>query len=202
MGITSPLPKRWTTASRGSIGLRLGATGAVVWLVRKATLRETVARLTFMEIKNAQGDIIFECDGDFRKVDFDDVDLSGAVLENANLEGVIWCGTNLSRANLKSADFYWAVLFTSNLSYANLEEAEFQGADLKEVNFQGANLIKANFGRDNLGGSTQLQGANLSHAQTKGANFVGAEYDTHTVFPELFDPEKEGMSFRPLSVSQ
>ena len=79
-----------------------------------------------MEIRNSQGQIIFECEDDFRKVNFDDVDLSGAVLENANLEGVVWCGTNLSRANLKAADLYWAVLFTSNLSYADLEEASFR----------------------------------------------------------------------------
>jgi uncharacterized protein YjbI with pentapeptide repeats len=152
----------------------------------------------FMEIKNSQGEIIFQCDGDFRKADLDDIDLSGAMLENANLEGVVWCGTNLSRANLKAADFYWAILFTSNFSYADLQEAQFRGADLKEVNFQGANLMKANFGRDNLGGSTQLQGANLSQAQTRDAIFEGAEYDTRTVFPELFDPTKEGMCFRPV----
>lgn len=155
--------------------------------------------LSFMEIKNAQGQIIFECDDDFRKADLDDVDLSGAMLENAKLEGVVWCGTNLSSAHLKAANFYWAILFTSNLSYADLQEVDFRGADLKEVNFQGANLMKANFGRDNLDGSTQLQGANLSQAQTQGAIFKGAEYDTRTVFPELFDPEKEGMCLRPLA---
>lgn len=87
----------------------------------------------------------------------------------------------------------------SNLSYADLEEAQFCGADLKEVNFQGANLMKANFGRDNLGGATQLQGANLSRAQTRGAIFEGAEYDTRTVFPGLFDPKEEGMCLRPLT---
>jgi hypothetical protein len=31
------------------------------------------------------------------------------------------------------------------------------------------------------------------------AIFEGAEYDTDTVFPELFDPKKEGMCFRPLA---
>ena len=67
------------------------------------------------------------------------------------------------------------------------------------MNFQGANLMKANFGRDNLGGSTQRQGANLSQAQTLGAIFDGAEYDSRTVFPELFDPKKEGMCLRPLA---
>ena len=162
-----------------------------------ALQRRGLEGLSFMEIKNSQGQIIFECDEDSSEVDFDDLDLSGAMLENADLVGVVWCGTNLSRANLKAADFYWAILFTSNLSYADLQEAKFQGADLKEVNFQGANLMKANFGRDNLGGSTQLQGANLSEAQTEGAIFEGAEYDTHTVFPESFDPQKEGMCFRP-----
>lgn len=151
-----------------------------------------------MEIRNAQNEIIFECKEDFRKVNFDDLDLSGAVLERANLEDVVWCGTKLKHANLKGADFYWAILFTSDLSYADLEEAQFRGADLKEVNFQGANLRKVNFGRDNLGGSTQLQGANLDQADTTDANFVGAEYDDRTLFPSFFDPNKHGMVFRPI----
>jgi uncharacterized protein YjbI with pentapeptide repeats len=43
-----------------------------------------------MEIRNAQGELIFQTDDDLRKANLDDVDLSGAMLENANLEGVVW----------------------------------------------------------------------------------------------------------------
>jgi len=57
-------------------------------------------------------------------------------------------------------------------------------------------LRNANFGRDNLGGSTQLQGANLTGADVLGANFDGAEYDERTQFPRSFDAQKHGMLLR------
>ena len=39
-----------------------------------------------MEIKNSQGQIIFQCDGNFRKANLDDIDLSGAMLEDVILK--------------------------------------------------------------------------------------------------------------------
>jgi uncharacterized protein YjbI with pentapeptide repeats len=54
-------------------------------------------------------------------------------------------------------------------------------------------LRDADLGRDNLGGSTQLQGANLTGAELRGANLEGAEYDEHTIFPPGFHAEKKNM---------
>lgn len=47
-----------------------------------------------------------------------------------------------------------------------------------------------------LGGSTQLQGANLVGTNLQGAKLEGAEYDTNTIFPEGFDPAKNGPTFQ------
>ena len=66
------------------------------------------------------------------------VDLSGANLENANLEGVELQGANLQATNLSG----------TNLTHANLQGANLQGANLSYsrlglANFQQANLSNA-----------------------------------------------------------
>ncbi|MBK8465754.1 MAG: pentapeptide repeat-containing protein [Chloracidobacterium sp.] len=145
------------------------------------------------EIRNTKGEIIFESDEPLDRAYLEDRDLSDAMFENANLEGICWMGTVLRNANLKNADLYWASLFTSDLSGANLEMANLQGADLKEVNLRGANLRSANLGLDNLGGSTQLEAADLRDVTN--ANFNGARYDSRTKFPDNFDPQNHNMVF-------
>jgi len=60
-------------------------------------------------------------------------------------------------------------------------------------------LRNANLGRDNLDGSTQLQGANLVGTNLQGTKLEGAEYDTNTVFPDGFDPVKNGLLFKEKS---
>jgi Pentapeptide repeats (8 copies) len=53
-------------------------------------------------------------------------------------------------------------------------------------------------GRDNLGGSTQLQGADLTGAIWNGAILKGAEFDNNTKFPNGFFPFSHGMVEKPI----
>lgn len=74
---------------------------------------------------------------------------SGAVLDGANLSGIIewgFPGINLSEANLQNA----------NLAGALLPHANFVNADVTGARFDGANLANANF--------FQAIGLNLNHA--------------------------------------
>ncbi|MFL6215168.1 MAG: pentapeptide repeat-containing protein [Blastocatellia bacterium] len=91
-----------------------------------------------MEIRDAQGHLLFTYDGDLIKANLDGVDLTGAILEKANLEGVAWCGTNLQQASLREANLYMAILFTSNLSRADL-----QGANLSGRRFEGGQSLRS-----------------------------------------------------------
>ena len=95
--------------------------------------------------------------------------------------------------NFENADLYWGSFVTAHLDGANFENANLQGAILKEASCVGTNFQGANLGRDNLGGSSQLQGADLTAAILKGAKLEGAEYDGKTLFPCGFDPKSHGM---------
>ena len=96
------------------------------------------------QIKNLQGEIIFEAEGDSLKAV---VEL--AVKQGANLEGA-----NLKGANLRWANLEWANLEDANLEGTNLYGANLKGADLKGTNLEGANLRLTN-----------LEGARLPHFQ-------------------------------------
>ena len=82
------------------------------------------------------------------------LDLSGANLREADLEG-----TNLSGANLHATDLY----------EADLRKANLKGADLYEADLTGADLYKADLTRANL------RGADLYEADLTATNLRGAE---------------------------
>ncbi len=118
--------------------------------------------------------------------------------DKTQFEGVCWEGVDLFGAQLGGATFkdavlYWGCFVTANLDGANFENANLQGTILIEASCVGTNFQGANLGRDNLGGSSQLQGADLTAAILKGAQLEGAEYDEKTLFPEGFDPRSHGM---------
>jgi hypothetical protein len=91
-----------------------------------------------------------------------DINLIGAILYEANLEGADLSGVILTGAYLYGADLYAA-----NLTGANLIDAILERANLID-----ANLIDAN-----------LKGANLS-----GAYLEGIKYNDKTVWPDGFTP--------------
>ena len=113
--------------------------------------------------------------------------------EGAGLECTFLYGAQLTGMNFKDAEIYWASLFMANLDEANFENAGLQGANLIQASCVRTNFRNANLGRDNLGGSTQLQGANLTGAILNKANLEGAEYDENTLFPKGFHPTSHGM---------
>ena len=110
-----------------------------------------------------------------------DVDLSGALLNGANLRYVNLHGANLSYANLNEADLTEANLCYANLHYADLRYAylsyvDLRYADLCEANLSGANLREAN-----------LSGADLSKAH--GILRVGPSVDGYEFFSVVRDDQ-------------
>ncbi|NEP80633.1 MAG: hypothetical protein F6K17_22420 [Okeania sp. SIO3C4] len=89
-----------------------------------------------------------------------DINLSGANLENAFIEGHIG-NTNLSGANLKKASLRHIYFIGTNLSYANLSGANLICADFTNSDLTGANLSGANLDETKFIGS-DLTNANLT----------------------------------------
>jgi uncharacterized protein YjbI with pentapeptide repeats len=128
----------------------------------------------------------------WRRLNSDGVpDLSGAVLDGAdlseaNLYGATLFGASLYRAYLRGADLATADLEGANLDSANLLTANlvrthltlanFRGANLAHVTLSGANLFGANLGAADLSGA-DLDAANLAHANLGGADLSGAFLD-------------------------
>ena len=64
-------------------------------------------------------------------------DLSGALLNDANLERADMTGANLIFANMVGANLKAAVLVRADLSNANLSGAQLAGADFTDANVYG-----------------------------------------------------------------
>ena len=126
----------------------------------------------FVSVVRAQG----------RGADLRGADLWGADLRDADLGGANLCGANLGDADLWGADLRDADLRDANLGGANLWDADLGGADLWGANLRDANLRDAN-----------LWGANLRDADLGGANLWGAKANSHTVWPDGFDPKAAGV---------
>ena len=75
----------------------------------------------------------------------EDVNLEGAILENA-----ILVGANLKYANLEGANLKGAILVSANLEGADLKGANLEDADLEYATFMGVNLKGANLKDANL----------------------------------------------------
>ena len=131
-----------------------------------------------MQIKNKDGEIIFESEDRKDESGCIKVNLSGAELKYACLDGANLAGADIRNAKL---DYVW--LDSANLSYADLEEsslamgnmgsANFFRANLKNADLYGSFLNMANFQEANLEG-VNLQGSNLAQANLRGANLTNA----------------------------
>ena len=88
-----------------------------------------------MQIKNIQGEVIFEAKASSIK----------ELLEIAVKQGANLVGANLRGANLVGANLIGANLVGAYLRGANLEGAYLRGAYLEGANLVGANLVGANF---------------------------------------------------------
>lgn len=171
--------------------------------LRDANLRE--ADLLGADLSRAQYNTNTQWPGDFDYItsgaigplaDLHGIDLSAAYLGSADLHGA-----DLRKADLRSAGLIEADLSRTDLSGANLRQA-----DLVKVNLSGASLTDANIS------DTELRSANLSDADLSGADLsearlyetnllgadlneailTGAKYDSLTIWPDGFNPEKAG----------
>ena len=114
----------------------------------------------------------------FQKANLWHVNLAGAHLEEAILQGtyalnIDMRGTNLWYAQLQGVNLRWAKLQGANLQRSrlqgvNLQWAKLQGADLQSAHLQGANLQWA-----------ELQGANLRQASLWLSMWSKAKIDTN-----------------------
>jgi uncharacterized protein YjbI with pentapeptide repeats len=108
-------------------------------------------------------------------LDLSDMNLSGFVLENANLSRANLRGVNLSNLRFISVNFQGA-----DLSSARIEEAHFPSGTFAGANVTGANLKGA------VLNSTNFRDANLSNADFTGATLVSADLAGATVTGAVF----------------
>lgn len=130
-------------------------------------------------IRDHNGEVIFTTDTHH----YDDACLRNANLSGQMLMGLIAMHADFGDADLRDANLYWASLSFSNFQNADLRGAKLNGASLSEADFRYAKLQGADLGKDNLGGSTDIEKT----------LFDCAEYDRFTILPESFDPDAAGM---------
>ncbi|ROU02354.1 pentapeptide repeat-containing protein [Histidinibacterium lentulum] len=105
--------------------------------------------------------------------------LSGAQMQGTDLEGALMQHANLSMAqmqgsNLIEAQMQNTLLFSVRMHGATLREAKLQSASLFGVEMQGVTLVKAQLQRAVLIGAT-MQEADLGGAQMQRATVMGAQ---------------------------
>lgn len=119
-------------------------------------------------------------------------DLSGARLDDANWEGVDLRGAVMQRARLDGADFSRVQGDGARLSQASARGTRFDKASLVDADLTLVNLFGGSLRRARVSGAT-LRGANLYGADAYGADFSGARLDgattTRTVLATPGRPE-------------
>jgi uncharacterized protein YjbI with pentapeptide repeats len=108
--------------------------------------------------------------------------MPSAVLKGAQLQGVNFEESTLTRADLSGAKLGPSHGRATNLRGADLSMATLTGADLRGVNLHDAALTGAH-----------LENADLSTADLSGADLRGAFADARTRWPAGFDPGPAGV---------
>lgn len=118
-------------------------------------------------------------------------DLTGANLMHANFASAIIANAKLRSVNLTHANLRGAILTNVNLTRANLTNADLTGVDLTDSNLIGVNFINAkiksvNFTGANLTGSN-LRSADISYAKLTSANLTDVDFtDANLTDVDLF----------------
>ena len=102
------------------------------------------------------------------EADFSRTDLSGAILERAqlirvNLSGADLTDANLSFADLRSADLTWAKLVDANMAIADLRQAQLAWANFDRVQLQHAQMARVNLLYANFSGAELSLGQDETH---------------------------------------
>lgn len=114
-------------------------------------------------------------------------------------------GLNMNGQNLSGAQFVYRNLRGADFSGADLSNACLQGCDLRAVNFSGATLKGTVLCLADIRGAdfseATIDNADFQQARLEGANMssttitdsdMRATYDANTIWPDGFDPEKQG----------
>ena len=106
-------------------------------------------------------------------------DLSGSLLEEADLRGASLRFADLTDAVADQADFRGADLWSAKLTQGAFVGADFRAAVLREADLRGADLSGVDFRRAELS-KADFRGAKLDGADLRGAKIDGANFDdTH-----------------------
>jgi uncharacterized protein YjbI with pentapeptide repeats len=100
--------------------------------------------------------------------------LTGASIENYQVEHSTFGYTNLSHSTLVSMKITFSDFSYVNLSYANISDTEFSYCLLVGADLSSANLSKVNLTKTDLSGAN-LSKVNLTNTDLSGANFSGAD---------------------------
>ncbi|MFF4748874.1 pentapeptide repeat-containing protein [Streptomyces sp. NPDC002514] len=142
---------------------------------------------------------------DLRGAYLKEAKLEGMNLTNADLRGTVLSGANAEKAMLSGADLERAVLTGADLTGADLSHAEVPKADLRTAVLADAALKNASFGRADLR-NADLTGANLSGADLTGADLEGAYLAevtwTDTTLAGVHRPEGDLLDHAPGATSQ
>ena len=138
---------------------------------------------------------------------FNNINLKGANLENSNVYGQIFGGTNLIDANLKNsisrayfrdAKLRGAILYGADLEYANFDDADLRGADLKNIKVNEFTT----FNNTDLRGA-DLRGVDLReiyfYSNDKKPNFEGAIYNDRPITINGKKYEKTYLPYDPMA---
>ena len=158
-------------------GLRQAEQTDEVSVVARTLTLSSMARLdgkrngTLLRFLTEATGISKECPVYLAYADLSQVDLRGAYIPEINL----------SQARLLGADLSGAILTEADLNRIYLHQANLSGANLKGADLRGAILTEADLNR-----------AYLHQAKLNGANLTGASYNSHTTWPDNFDPVQAG----------
>lgn len=110
----------------------------------------------------------------FDRMNFEDVDLTGAQLRDTSFFRAEMRGSRLEGVRAFRAKFVNAILIGAAFPEADLREADFTKADLSEADLTTADLRRARLF------DAVLRGANLTGAKLQGADLARADFSGAT----------------------
>lgn len=128
---------------------------------------------------------------------FQDVNLVGAKLADANLTGIVLTNCDLQNADLQEAILSGAVLSYCNLKNVDLWSANLTSVQVKNVTFDEAQLERAMMQNAQVKNCT-FRGADLSHAYARKANLTDCDFSGANLSEAFFSGAEveDGNTFR------